>query len=315
MTAAKRHPYYFSIDKLDLGPVDLQDQLPLLVEYRGEIPGPDGQDYTLVFLPDPVRIKTSVDLLRQGGVDPNRIEDFMVTFSPNGWADLIIGALAVAPRVLGAKIGRGAQDVPVSIAYVLHTDVMRARELDFALCWYVGVGFLTDRGQLDEEKAQAFLDNRWKSGSKHGYSYDRVPLTFEGYCERFVEPDGSPRFPPNDGAVRGSRLGCSSVEVVIHDHGTIVDRIGYENGQRMNFFINGRPATFDERALSLDSMSKPYYKYELTGFLPEGWWFDCSTRAYAFGWDGGAIQFCVVTEDGDNASIEKLINRGVLMPL
>ena len=315
MVATKRHPYYFSIDKLDSGPVDLEDQLPLLVEYRGEIPGPDGQDYTLVFLPEPVRIKTSVDILRQQGVDPSQIEDFIVTFAPNGWVDLIIGALALAPRFVGGKIGVGMKDFPVSIAYILHTDVMRAHELDFSLCWLVAVGFVTDRGYLDEEQAQACIDKRWKSGSKHGYSYDRIPLTFEGYCERFVEPDGSPHFPPNDGAVPGSRLGCSSAEVVIRDYGKTVDRIGYDNGQRMNFFINNRPATFGERALSLDSMRKPYYTYELTGCLPEGWWFDVSTRAYGFGWDGGAIQFCVVTDNGENASIEKLINRGVLRPL
>ena len=146
----------------------------------------------------------------------------------------------------------------------------------------------------------------------YGHTPDGTTLSLDGYNERFVEPDGSPHFPANNGAVPGTIVRYNDPAAVIRDHGAAVDRIGYEGGNFLSFQVGGVPATFDERALSLDSLAKPYFEYELTGNLPDGWSIETSTTAYGYGRDGGAIQLMVFDKTGTVVSVRKLLDVGVL---
>ena len=102
--------------------------------------------------------------------------------------------------------------------------------------------------------------------------------SFNGYNERFVYPDGSPRLPAN-----------------------------------MGVKVDGEPATFDQRALPLDSLAKPYYEYQLTGYLPDGWHIETGEVAYAYGRDGGSTQLIVFDEEGEPVSMTDLLDKGIVV--
>ena len=147
---------------------------------------------------------------------------------------------------------------------------------------------------------------------QYGHTRDNDALNFDGYIERFVSPDGSPYVPANVGAVPGTRYGYRCADVAIQDNALAVDHISYEGGAFMSFKIDGEPATFDQRALSLDSLAKPYHEYELTGYLPDGWHIETDEVAYAYGRDGGSTQLVVVNDEGEEMSIDLLKKAGVL---
>ena len=176
---------------------------------------------------------------------------------------------------------------------------------------------LPDHGTVDNPIAdgKAHSGKPYVTVEPYGHTPEGDGLTFNGYVERFVNPDGSPHVPANMGAVPGTRYGYRNVAVAIRDNGAVSDRIGYEGGVFMSFKIDGEPATFDQRALSLDSLAKPYHEYELTGYLPDGWHIETGEVAYAYGRDGGSTQLVVVNARGEIVTIRKLLDAGVLVAL
>jgi hypothetical protein len=76
--------------------------------------------------------------------------------------------------------------------------------------------------------------------------------------------------------------------------------------------VDGRAASFDERAFAVESLGKPYFKCEWTGCMPDGWHIEASQVAPAHGGAGGGVQLVVVDAYGKRISIDELPIEGVL---
>lgn len=140
------------------------------------------------------------------------------------------------------------------------------------------------------------------------------PYTEKQYAERFnkVGDEGQTwyNFPGNDGAVPGTRVAYTEAEKFVRDYGSQLDRIG-KDGKYLAVMENGQPASWEQRALHVDSLRDPYNAYEL-GALPEGWTIEVSEVAPGVGQPGGSIQVRIFDEEGVARRVDELLRRGVL---
>jgi hypothetical protein len=74
---------------------------------------------------------------------------------------------------------------------------------------------------------------------------------------------------------------------------------------------DGHPASWEQRALHVDSLRDPYHQYTLTR-LPHGWTIEVSEVAPGVGQPGGSVQVRISDADGKVQTVEQLIKRGVL---
>ena len=154
-----------------------------------------------------------------------------------------------------------------------------------------------------------------------GRDADGNALTQEQYESRYdkVGPDGDhhQNWPPNAGAVPGTRVVYESLDALLRDYGAsdhtlLVDRIGRIDGDYLAVMSDGVPATFEERSLPIFSLSQPYAAYTMMGTLPEGWTLEISQVASAFARDGGALQLLVIDDLGEAVRIPALKQLGIL---
>jgi hypothetical protein len=147
--------------------------------------------------------------------------------------------------------------------------------------------------------------------------------TFErnDYESRYILPPlpgavyGLDYYPPNDGAVRGSRVHYSSISAAIRDYGATVDRIGPESGSVLTLRVDGVASFFDERSLPVTAMWERYHAYLLSAEvtdMPTGWVLDMSRIAPAFGRNGGGINLRFLDDIGKDVSVTELRDLGIL---
>ncbi|MDI3313435.1 MAG: glycohydrolase toxin TNT-related protein [Mycobacterium sp.] len=74
---------------------------------------------------------------------------------------------------------------------------------------------------------------------------------------------------------------------------------------------DGKPASWEQRALHVDSLSQPYHAYVLD-HLPEGYRIEVSEVEPAVGQPGGALQVRILDESGKVLRVEQLLKEGVL---
>ena len=74
---------------------------------------------------------------------------------------------------------------------------------------------------------------------------------------------------------------------------------------------DGLPASWEQRALHVNSLSDPYAAYTF-GRLPDGWTIEVSEVAPGVGQPGGSIQVRIFDEEGDVRIVDELITKGVL---
>lgn len=136
------------------------------------------------------------------------------------------------------------------------------------------------------------------------------PYTPERYAEEFnnLGPKGQHwvNFPDNDGAVPGTRVAYSDFEQFTRDYGNQFDRIGDDKGKYFGVIEDGRPATWEERAMHVDSLRDPYSTYTLD-HLPEGWKIEISEIAPGLGQPGGGLQARIMDETGKFWPVEELL--------
>lgn len=137
-------------------------------------------------------------------------------------------------------------------------------------------------------------------------AHSHIEVRADGTEERIID------WPPNDG-YDGEPTVYSSVEEYIRDFGGDVDRIGHPAGNYLGAIEDGRPASFEERALRPDSVNDHYYQYEFTKKpLPEGWTIKSGKVAPWGQQPGGATQLQVFKGDGSVATVEDLLEKGIL---
>lgn len=96
------------------GPEELEGQLPLICEHVRRLPGRDRPDYDLFALETPIVW------------DGRRVEH-----------------LVIAPRTVGARLGKGMRNMMVGIALARDERLAAATELDFAHAESVAMGLAT----------------------------------------------------------------------------------------------------------------------------------------------------------------------------
>jgi hypothetical protein len=149
----------------------------------------------------------------------------------------------------------------------------------------------------------------------YGHDSDGRPLTKDEYDKRYnkVGPNGEEweNYPPNDGAVAGTRVVYDSGKAYLRDYGPHLDRIGGDSGEYLGVVPDRVPPAFEDRGLPISSLNSPYKEFSLEA-LPGGWTIEISKIAPAFGRDGGALQVLICDELGRKVSVEQLLENGVL---
>jgi hypothetical protein len=139
------------------------------------------------------------------------------------------------------------------------------------------------------------------------------------YDERYVRPDGSPRYPSHGGAVPGTRVTFTDPVTYLAENGNRLDRIGDLDGSYLGVMENGRPASFEQRGLPIDSLEEPYSNYTFSPdaamlMTQDGIEIQTSRIAEAFGQPGGGLQVQFF-EPGSTRplSVQRLIDLGYLV--
>ncbi|WP_309133731.1 glycohydrolase toxin TNT-related protein [Cellulomonas sp.] len=135
------------------------------------------------------------------------------------------------------------------------------------------------------------------------------PFTEKEFLERFTRADGTIRWPPNDGAVPGSKHEFTSTSDFRNAYGDGLDRVGLPDGSYLGF-PPGAP--WGDRALFPSSLDDPVDAYRLAGDLPDGWRIQVSEIAPAFGQPGGGMQVLVFNDKNKTVPVTELINAGIL---
>jgi hypothetical protein len=137
---------------------------------------------------------------------------------------------------------------------------------------------------------------------------------FEGYQPadpgpEFTNADGSLHYP--DDSLPGHVYAIPGTVTEAHlPPGTVIDRFGYPAGG----WLGAEGVPFAERALPPDSAFKPFYRYVVDDptALPPGWQIEQSLAAPWFNQPGGGMQYRIIDEFGQTASVIDLVKSGYL---
>lgn len=135
-----------------------------------------------------------------------------------------------------------------------------------------------------------------------------VPYTQEQYAERFHRSGIDPiAWPPNDGAVAGTKLDYDDATKFVRDFGNKVDRLGDPKGVFFGLMEKGIHAAYEARALHYGSLYKKLHTYTLMPEkLPKDWKIRVMETAPAFGQPGGSVSLMFFNEKGKELSAEQL---------
>lgn len=147
--------------------------------------------------------------------------------------------------------------------------------------------------------------------------FGRDPLghayTEQQYAERFnkLSPTGDQwmNFPGNAGAVPGTKVAFTDLDQFAKFYGRELDRIGKDSGKFLAAMEDGRPVSWEERALHVNSLADPYHAYVLEN-VPKGWKIEVSEVAPGLGQPGGSIQVRILDSAGRAMTVEELIEIG-----
>jgi Tuberculosis necrotizing toxin len=127
---------------------------------------------------------------------------------------------------------------------------------------------------------------------------------------QFTTADGGLIYPDDSLPTKPYALPGTVIPEVRLPEGTVVDRFGHPGGSWMS--PEGVP--FAERSLPPSSVEKSYYQYVVAdpAKLPPGYTIERSLAAPWFGQPGGGVQYRILDPDGNNASIQDLIDAQYL---
>ncbi|MCV6984819.1 glycohydrolase toxin TNT-related protein [Mycobacterium shinjukuense] len=111
----------------------------------------------------------------------------------------------------------------------------------------------------------------------------------------------------------GTRIAYSDARQFVQEYGSLLDRVGDDEGAYSAVMKNGHASSWEEHALHVNSLGDPYRTYTL-GRLPEGWSIEVSEVAPGLGQPGGSLQVRILDAQGEARSVEELLGPGVLLP-
>lgn len=167
-----------------------------------------------------------------------------------------------------------------------------------------------DPTKIDGDVAKLIRDPEAPFGrDPQGHAY-----TEEQYAERFNKPgeQGQPwlNFPGNHGAVPHTRVAYTDAASYVRDYGSLVDRIGKVDGKYLAVMEHGQPASWEERALHVNSLRDPYHSYTFD-HLPDKWTIEVSEVSPGLGQNGGSLQVRVLNSEGRVMTVEELADPDI----
>ena len=112
-------------------------------------------------------------------------------------------------------------------------------------------------------------------------------------------------FPGNHGAVPQTRVAYTDAASYLRDYGPLLDRIGKTNGKYLAVMQDGQAASWEQRALHVNSLQDPYHAYTFE-HLPDNWTIEVSEVAPGVGQPGGSLQVRVFNSEGRPMTVEEL---------
>jgi hypothetical protein len=173
-------------------------------------------------------------------------------------------------------------------------------------------GWDPNHAAFDPERVDPGAETIWRdAGAPYGRGPGGVPYTKQQYTERFHTFDrhGMPdmAWPPNQGAVAGTKWDYTDVYQFVLKFGDRVDRLGHPKGTFFAVMENGLSASYESRALPYDSLYQELHTYTLIpGKLPKGWKIRVMDTAPAFGQPGGSLALIFYDDKGNKLSAEQL---------
>ena len=167
-----------------------------------------------------------------------------------------------------------------------------------------------DGSQIHGDVAKLIRDPEAPFGrDPQGHAY-----TEEQYAERFnkVGDEGQPwmNFPGNHGAVPHTRVAYTDAAAYLRDCGSLLDRIGKEDGKYLAVMQDGQAASWEQRALHVNSLHEPYHAYTFD-HLPDNWTIEVSEVAPGVGQPGGSLQVRVFNSEGRPMTVEELTDPDI----
>lgn len=126
------------LDKCDIGPDDLPEQLPLGGELIRVLEGPDRPDYCLV------RPERAIAFRPPAGFDLSKVRPDLIGGLLGFEGQLVrVPALIVAARMLHEQIQPSSRNLPVGLAYVIDPSQIQDSRLSFEKIHYAAIVELT----------------------------------------------------------------------------------------------------------------------------------------------------------------------------
>ena len=150
-----------------------------------------------------------------------------------------------------------------------------------------------------------------------------LPNSYNDWAEKYRIDEQKCAWPKEevDGPVQNGMIpesidkNCTTLDKYLEKYGDRLDRIGDPNGTYFGGVDAGHVASFAERSIDPRSACKPYYQYQFTGHLPEGYRIETGTVAPWHDAPGGARQVQIYDKNGKpitaDTALEKNILRGV----
>ena len=150
-----------------------------------------------------------------------------------------------------------------------------------------------------------------------------LPNSYNDWAEKYRIDEQKCAWPKEevDGPVQNGMIpesidkNCTTIDKYLEKYGDRLDRIGDPNGTYFGGVDGDHVASFAERSIDPRSACKPYYQYQFTGHLPEGYRIETGTVAPWHDAPGGARQVQIYDKNGKpitaDAALEKNILRGV----
>jgi hypothetical protein len=177
------------------------------------------------------------------------------------------------------------------------------------------------RAPFDPSRVHPRTKALWRNpGAPYGHGPHGAPYTEQEYAQRFhkLGPKGEHwiAWPPNEGAVPGTKVDYSDAQQYVADFGDRMDRIGQPGGNFMAYLgrtENGTsaPYLYEARAIHYDKLYENTLTYTLIK-LPPGWTIRVMDTAPALGQPGRSVALFFLDDTGAERSVTELLTAQVL---
>ena len=146
-----------------------------------------------------------------------------------------------------------------------------------------------------------------------------LPNSYNDWAEKYrVDetnchwPESDPDGPVTNGLKSDSIENEYKIDNYVEKYGDRLDRVGDPGGKYFGAIDGDHVSSFSERSIDPRSACKPYYQYQLTGYMPEGYRIETGIVAPWHDSPGGARQVQIYNDSNRAVSAEEALKEGIL---